>query len=188
MLLVWLIPLGYTFNSLINLLTVPKQFMSIATNKIKRRNHALEHATVNVLEETYGPTNLSGYAVEDGFLIRGFADPLVIYNAALVGLRRIQNGEKGLAIHKRCGTSLAITNLFGSVLFILVLLLTGQATIWTMFLAIMLGGLVGPTLGALTQKYVTTSTDLANVEITGYSPAYGQLKIFTRQTEAQYVI
>ena len=188
LLFVWLVPLGYTFNSVINLFVVPKQFVKIFTNKTMRRNHALEHATVNVIEEQYGPTNLSGVADDNGFLIRGTADPTLIYNAARIGLMRIQNGEKDLAVHKRCGTSIAITNLFTSVLFILVLLFTGQANLWTMFLAIVLGSLVGPSLGIITQKYVTTRTDVQNVEIVGYVPGFGQLKILTRETEPQFII
>ena len=40
-----------------------------------RRNHALEHATVNVIEERYGPSNIAGMAYEDGFTLKGTLDP-----------------------------------------------------------------------------------------------------------------
>lgn len=180
LLFAWLIPLGYTFKSIVNLIVVPTEFFKIFTNKTMRRNHALEHATVNVIEEQYGPTNLSGIATDDGFLIRGSANPSLIYNAAVIGLTRIQRGEKDLALHKRCGTSIAITNLFTSIVFILFLLITGRANIWTVFLAIALGSLIGPTLGVVTQKYITTRTDLSDVEIVGYVPGFGQIKVLTR--------
>ncbi|MCJ7788827.1 MAG: hypothetical protein MUP69_01360, partial [Candidatus Atribacteria bacterium] len=48
------IPYGFTVYSLITLITVPQQIINIAKNKTIRRNHALEHATINVLERYAG--------------------------------------------------------------------------------------------------------------------------------------
>jgi len=188
LLLMWLIPLGYTVQSLVNLLTMPRDFFRIATNKGQRRNHALEHGTVNVIEEQYGTTHLAGYATEDGFVIRGFADPEMIYTAANKALIRMQSGERELAIHKRCGTSIAAGNLLASILFIVILVAFGQANIWTMILAMMAGSFLGPIVGPLTQKYLTTATDLEDVEIMGYAPQVGQVVIYTRQSELDYKV
>ncbi len=188
LLLMWLIPLGYTVKSFFTLLTAPGQFFRIAVNRQQRRNHALEHATVNVLEETYGQTHLAGYAVEDGFIIKGFFDSTLIYQAALVGLERIQNGEKELALHKRCGTSLAASNLVTSLIFIILLFSTHRASIWTVLLALFGGSFVGSLLGPLTQRYITTATDLNSVEIMGYLPSLGQVKIYTKQRETEFLV
>ncbi len=188
LLLMWLIPLGYTVKSFFTLLTAPGQFFRIAVNKQQRRNHALEHATVNVLEETYGPTHLAGYAAEDGFIIKGFFDPVLIYQASLIGLKRMQNGEKDLALHQRCGTSLAASNLVTSLIFIILLFSTHRATIWTILLALLVGSYVGSLLGPLTQRYITTANDLDSVEIMGYVPNLGEVKIYTKQRETEFLV
>lgn len=188
LLLMWLVPLGYTVQSFMTLLTMPGQFFKIATNRTIRRNHALEHATVNVIEERYGLTHLAGYATEEGFVIRGIADPEMIYNASKIGLSRMQNGEKNLAIHQRCGTSLAASNFLASLLFVILLFSTKQANIWSMFLALILGSFTGSFVGPLTQKYITTATDLDKVEIMGYTPELRQVTIYTKQSEFEHVI
>lgn len=184
----WLIPLGYTLRSLVNLFTMPKEFFRIALNKQQRRNHALEHATVNVIEEAYGPTNLGGFATDDGFIIRGIGEPDLIYSSALMGLERLQNGEKHLAIHKRCGTSLAASNLLASVFFILILLISGAANLWTMLLALLVGSAIGSRLGPLIQRYITTSDDVKDVDILGYEVILNGVHIYTRHPSNEYII
>ena len=57
-LLVLLLPFQFTVNSLFHIFTIPGQIYKIAANKVLRMNHALEHATVNILERKYGYKNL----------------------------------------------------------------------------------------------------------------------------------
>ena len=71
-----LLPFGFTLRSLFSLLTIPGQIWQIATNRRLRANHALEHATINVIEEYYGPQQLAGFAREDGFLSRDRPSPI----------------------------------------------------------------------------------------------------------------
>ena len=61
------IPLGFAAQSFMWLILGPGQLLRVLFNKKVRRNHALEHATVNVIEERYGPSNIAGMAYEDGF-------------------------------------------------------------------------------------------------------------------------
>ena len=65
------VPLGFAAQSLFWIASGPSQLYGILINPRVRRNHALEHATLHVLEETYGPLNLSGLAFEKGFTVRG---------------------------------------------------------------------------------------------------------------------
>ncbi|MCG0275493.1 MAG: DUF6391 domain-containing protein, partial [Thermosediminibacteraceae bacterium] len=62
----------FVFQSLFNIVTIPGQLLKIATDKRVRKNHSLEHATINVLEERYGRTlRIGGLAYSDGFSISG---------------------------------------------------------------------------------------------------------------------
>jgi len=102
-----LIPFRLALNSIVLLLNAPGQIYSIATNKRLRKNHALEHATINVLEERYGQGMFySGMAQENGFFIRGRGDIWEVEEAAREGLFRLQQGEENLAVHNRCGTTI----------------------------------------------------------------------------------
>ncbi len=162
-----LLPFGFTFRSLLGLITIPKQIWQIATNRHLRINHALEHATINVVEEHYGPQQLVGFAQEDGFFIKGAIQPNVLEESARIGHRRLLQGEHHLAIHHRCGTSIAAANFLSALVFLLLLLFTRQFTLFNVLLAVIAANLMGPLLGKWLQMYFTTLTEVEDVEIIG---------------------
>jgi len=162
-----LLPFGFTLRSLFSLLTIPGQIWQIATNRRLRANHALEHATINVIEEYYGPQQLAGFAREDGFFIKGQAQPHIIEEAARLGLRRLQQGEKDLAIHRRCGTSIAAANFLASLVFLLLLFITRHFTLINVLRAMVAANLLGPLFGDWLQARFTTLADVDNVDIVG---------------------
>lgn len=165
------IPYGFTMYSLITLITVPQQIITIAKNKAIRRNHALEHATINVLEKNAGgKLPLSGLAQKNGFIISGAQDPDLVVEAAREGLSLLKKGECQLAIHQSCGTSIAIANFFAALLFVIFLIRTGYFSIFAIAIALLLANLLGPYLGRLSQKYFTTSCDVEGLEIVGIEP------------------
>jgi len=167
------IPYGFTIYSLITLFTVPQQIINIAKNKAIRRNHALEHATINVLEKhAGGRLPLSGLAQKNGFIISGTQDPNLLVEAAQEGLSFLKKGECQLAIHRNCGTSIAIANFLAAMLFLIILIQTGNFSIFTIIIALLLANVLGPYLGELTQKYFTTSCDVEDLEILGIEPEY----------------
>ncbi|SDL37473.1 DUF6391 domain-containing protein [Halarsenatibacter silvermanii] len=163
--LLLLIPLKFTLTSLTSLFSVPGELYRIAKKPALRKNHALEHATINVLEELFPYEGLSGYAEEDGFYILGVEDISRVEKAAREGLKRLSRGEKELVIHDRCGTTITAANLASAVIFLIILFTTGFFSIWTMLLAMGLANLVGPFLGRFLQTYVTTSHQVESVEI-----------------------
>ena len=165
--LLFLIPFKFTIDSIITLLYAPQQILRIAGNQKLSRNHALEHATVNVLEEKYGYRNLSGLAKEDGFQISGQFDPYVVEDAAREGLFRLQQGENKLVVHKRCGSSMIVANLLSAITFIILLFMTQTFSLLNVILALLLARLLGPTIGAWVQKQFTTSADVEGMEIIG---------------------
>jgi len=161
-----LLPFRFTFKSIFNLITIPLEIIKIALNKRLRQNHALEHATINILQEYYGKNRLlTGYAKEDGFYIRGPVNPNLIDEAARVGLSRLLAGESYLAIHEGCGTSIAAANFIFSVVFVVFLFRFGFFNLLNIILAMILANMIGPFSGKLMQRYLTTSADVHNVEI-----------------------
>lgn len=167
-LLIIMMPLRFAFQSLSVLILAPKQLYQAATNPILRKNHALEHATINVLEEKYRRRlPLGGFADNHGFYLRGNIEPEQVFHAAQEGLRRIQSGEKDLAIHQRCGTTLLAANIVSALIFILLFVKTAFFNIWMILMAVILANVFGPSVGVILQKTFTTSTNLDNVIITG---------------------
>lgn len=162
-----LIPFGFTVRSMVNLLTVPGQLVRVALNPNLRKNHALEHATINVIEERFGPRRLSGYAAEDGFYILGTIDPSILEAAARTGHGRLLAGERELVVHRRCGTTIAAANFVSSAAFLALLWATQHFTFLNVIVALAIANLAGPLLGTVLQQYVTTSWDVRDREIAG---------------------
>ncbi len=162
-----LLPFKFAFFSLLNLIYVPVQLFKIATNKQLRVNHALEHATINVLEKEFGYVGLTGYAKESGFFIQGRVQPIHLEKAALMGLKKLRNGETHLVVHKRCGTSILAANFMAAAIFIVLLWQTGMISFFNIILAVLIAQLSGPMLGRILQESITTSTDVRNIDIVG---------------------
>ncbi len=168
--MLFLLPAGLMAHSMANLIEIPRQILNIAVNRRLRQHHAVEHATINILENRYGATNLVGLSREDGFIIRGWSDPMSLKRAAEEGLFRLKQGESGLAVHRRCGTSLAVGNFVTAAMVLVLLLMWGQLEMVSIVLA---GGillLASPLLGVLVQRYLTTSTDVRSLEIVEIVP------------------
>lgn len=164
----FLLPIGYLVYALLNLLTVPLQIIEIATNKPLRKNHALEHATINVIEERWGRRGpLSGYARENGYYIIGPVDPDTLEWASREAWERLSRGERELAIHSKCGTSIAVASFTTALIFILLLIFTHTINIFLLILSVLLGQIFGPFIGEFTQKYFTTDPDVRNIRIVG---------------------
>lgn len=161
------LPFQFAVYSLFNIFTIPYQLIKIAFNQRLRANHALEHATINVIEEHFGCLNIAGLGQENGFIIQGPVDPYTVEEAARAGLVRLQRGEKYLAIHRRCGTSMLAANLVSSILIILLLWKAGYFGIFYILLALVGAQFLGPHLGRIFQRYLTTSTEVGGIEIVG---------------------
>lgn len=73
-----------------------------------RQNHALEHATMHMLNRRNPYQRLAGRTTHYGFLIYGSVDTLDVANAATEALARLQQGEAHLAVYPYCGTNLAV--------------------------------------------------------------------------------
>ena len=76
-----------------------------------RRNHALEHATIQILSARKKYSFLAGYSDWRGFWVLGDVDTLDLQNAAREALSRLKGGESHLAVHPHCGTNFAVSGL-----------------------------------------------------------------------------
>jgi hypothetical protein len=74
-----------------------------------RRNHALEHATLQVLAEKTPTLRMAGYSDANGFWLLGQIETEQVRQAAEEALNRLKGGENSLAIHPHCGTNLVTT-------------------------------------------------------------------------------
>jgi len=83
-----------------------KKFEQIPLTMIDRvrRNHALEHATLNILAQQGIPA-LSGYSDTVGFWVLGEVPTEKLQEAINQALTRLRAGEHDLAIHPYCGTN-----------------------------------------------------------------------------------
>lgn len=76
-----------------------------------RRNHGLEHATIHVLSEKHRNFSAQGNSDHRGFNLNiyGNISEEDVYDAVAEAHRRLQNGERHLAVHPNCGTVLLTT-------------------------------------------------------------------------------
>jgi hypothetical protein len=190
--MILILPFKFTVDSIFNIFTVPKQIYQIASNPDLRKNHSLEHATINVLEREFGYRNLAGYAEEDGFYIMGIQNIEFIKEAASKGLQLMKQGNEGLAIHRRCGTSITVANFLSAIIFLILLFYSGYFSIFNMILAIVIANLMGPILGQIVQKQLTTTPDVNEMEIISADFANNNFmnqpsKIFIKTEKIPYV-
>lgn len=153
------------------LFSAPIQLWKIFSSKTLKRNHALEHATINLLEERYGIRNLSGLAVEDGFYISWPYDPMYVLDAVREGQYLLSKGHRELAIHKRCGTMVLGTNIVAVISFVIFLIIWGF-NLFTLILPMFIGIFIGNPMGIFLQRYLTTDTNVKDAEILGIEPKY----------------
>ena len=81
-----------------------------------RRNHGLEHATINILSGIFPYRPLAGYSFPGGFFILGDVPTESLREAAVQALVRMENGEGYLAIHPNCGTNLVTSGFVAGLL------------------------------------------------------------------------
>ncbi|MHB8927021.1 MAG: DUF6391 domain-containing protein [Bacillota bacterium] len=137
-----------------------------------RQNHALEHATINVLEDRFGRERVAfiGLARRDGFYLRGPATPALIEEAAWEALSRLSAGEGRLALRPQCGTSVFAANLLLSVTVLIALLGLGRRSPLEVFLWLGAANLAGQRFGRAVQERLTTALpgpDLTVRRVTG---------------------
>ncbi len=136
-----------------------------------RRNHALEHATLQVLSRINPRRSLAGYSDGGGFWILGNVSTEELQQAVDEALARLHAGERGLVIHPYCGTNFAITGLLaGSAAWLA--MLTGGSNLrrklerWPLVVMLVtFAVIVAQPLGPLFQARLTTQADVGALQV-----------------------
>ena len=81
-----------------------------------RRNHGLEHATLNLLAVDLPRQPFSGHSDSKGFWIIGEIGTEQLLDTVNRALARMRAGERGLAVHPYCGTNFVTTGLIAGTL------------------------------------------------------------------------
>lgn len=80
-----------------------------------RHNHALEHATLQVLAEKNPNLKMAGYSDAKGFWLIGEIETTQVEQSVREALSRLRGGEHNLAIHPHCGTNLVSTGFLAGI-------------------------------------------------------------------------
>ncbi len=142
-----------------------------------RRNHGLEHATINILSEKYPGRSFAGHSDRKGFWIIGEISTDELAEIAKLALARMNSGEHNLALHAHCGTNAVTTGVIAGTFAWLATLKTENN--WKKkfdrlpWLIVLVTGAVilSQPLGPIVQKKITTSgipAGLYIVQITRY--------------------
>jgi hypothetical protein len=74
-----------------------------------RRNHGLEHATLNLLSAAHPRQSFAGHSDGGGFWIIGEVDIDELVQMTSLALKKLSSGQTQLAIHQNCGTNLLVS-------------------------------------------------------------------------------
>lgn len=161
-----------------------------------RQVHALEHATVWVLDDLLGVTPrtttrpvdneaLGGLSTDEGFYLYGKINLPDLHRAVPIALDRLTQGDWDLAVHPRCGTNLSVGMVLTAGLTLGAHLLLPRGPIEQLIglgLATATATQLAPDLGILAQRYLTTAIpfNLRVEEITPTSDIWGRPAHFVR--------
>jgi hypothetical protein len=132
-----------------------------------RRHHALEHATIRILNRRLPHVRLGGWSAPGGFYIYGAVTPPQLQAAVAEALARFARGERHLAVHPRCGTNLITAGmLVGLTSFVSMLPGDQRARRTRLPLVLLLSTLallLAQPLGLAVQQHVTTEANVGSV-------------------------
>lgn len=132
-----------------------------------RRNHGLEHATIHMLSKHH--YSLSGRSSDAGFVLFGEVPTEAVITATNEALKRMRNGEHGLAIHPNCGTNLVTTGFLTTFVGLMGFSRQNNRSSWDRFPLIMVlmmaTVLFSQPFGMNLQRHFTTEGDPGNLEI-----------------------
>jgi hypothetical protein len=147
------------------MLRAPKHFVRLLFSRRMRQNHALEHATINVLRQRHRVRTVVGMPSEDGFHLRGRVSPDTVITATQEALRRLKKGERNLASSRSCPTSLVSTQvLLAGIFLIIVLAIWREFTVPPILIALLGGALLGPPVSPYLQRLILIEPDLGSMQ------------------------
>jgi hypothetical protein len=140
-----------------------------------RRNHGLEHATINILSQRFPYHRMAGYSFPGGFFILGDIPTADLREAVIQALERMNKGERHLAIQDHCGTNYVASGFVAGLLAWLGMAGTNgkRDKVERLPLVITLatfGFMLSQPLGPVLQQRVTTSGDPRGMSVVEVFP------------------
>lgn len=138
-----------------------------------RRNHGLEHATMQILARRNPYYRMAGHSDAGGFWLLGDVPGEEVQSAVDEALARLSAGEHNLAVHPNCGTNFVTAGaLAGTVAWLAMLGTEGswkkKLERWPVLISLVTVALIAAQpLGPLLQAKVTTSGDPQGLRVTG---------------------
>jgi hypothetical protein len=148
-----------------------------------RRNHGLEHATINILSQRFPYRRLAGFSYPGGFIILGDIPTTDLREAVIQARTRMINGERYLAIHEHCGTNYVASGFAAGLLGWLGMAgaRSKRDQVERLPLVITLatlGFILSQPLGPVLQARITTSSDPQGLSIVDVFPIqFGQFSL-----------
>jgi hypothetical protein len=140
-----------------------------------QRNHALEHATINLLGRRYPAAQVMGFSGPTGFTLYSTLTADEIIPAVRNALEALKAGEVNLAVHEHCGTNLVITAVLTTLATVLGLGCTRRLRLVDLaerlpqaILLNVIAVLAAKPLGHWLQEHVTTNATLGNLSISSF--------------------
>ncbi len=131
-----------------------------------RQNHALEHATIAILQEHDPGVRVIARSTNRGFKLYGTARQDQVREAVNEAMTRLRSGELSLAIAPRCGTTVAIGVLLGTVGLWLSEFMSSPKQKLMLGLATSLAIAVSSQpVGLLAQRHITTQARLGPLRV-----------------------
>jgi hypothetical protein len=134
-----------------------------------RRHHAIEHATIRILNRRLPAVQVAGLSAPGGFYIYGDVPTPEVQSALAEALTRLAGGEQHLALHPHCGTNLVTAGTLAGLLGFLSMLPGDQRARRTrlplVLLVSTLAMLLAQPLGLLVQQYVTTNANPGDISV-----------------------
>jgi len=136
-----------------------------------RRNHGLEHATMNLLAAEFPHASFAGHSDSKGFWIVGNVSTDKLLEIVQTALRRMKAGEGSLAIHANCGTNYVTAGLIaGSIAWLATFRnankFSKKLDRWPLLVMIITGSLIAAQpLGPKVQAHISTSGQPGNLTV-----------------------
>ena len=140
-----------------------------------RRNHGLEHATLNLLAETHPGKPYAGHSDGGGFWILGDIPTEILGGTVSEALSKLNSGQSELAIHNNCGTNLLVSGFAAGLAGAAGLIGVGKRPqdkferVPVITLLGVLALIAARPLGPMIQKKVTTSGNPGSLKISSIS-------------------
>ena len=138
-----------------------------------RRNHGLEHATLNLLARSHPGTAFAGHSDGSGFWILGNISSEELTKTIETALTKLKAGQSNLAIHKNCGTNLLVSGFAAGLAGTAGLIGVGNKPrdkferLPLVTLLSVLALILARPLGPIIQREITVSADPGDLKIIG---------------------